>query len=557
MKHLKIARMSISNFVSGSDSGIFTNAMDGLQTDAIEVRFKAMLERHERQIGGHRSLGIAAEQISGENGVLPDNVNESNRHTKGRSSKIASHFSKSEKERMLMFDTMQYGTTFVGCCYLLSSITTTYIENAHRNGDGKNKLLNSGVILFTVILAALIVAATCCIVLTFYYAKYSNTILKLLLSLGRFWRIIFLLFLRLIFGIIATVYGAPFSTLLDGIALFILGSALVFQDILLIRYSRRILRIWVVSFTCVMLYTWIQSLINKGLDDVTNPLIFNLRYNTYVRTIYSSLFGIMFDGLLVTLRDTGRKQFVWIIKRKFRSDLFKEEKTQRNVEELEKKRRSYNSKQTAVIFLSILAAIFYMLGLGVDNTIDLSDSAQYASFILYYCSFIILLVSFISLYHNNFSFDALKLLIRERHMFMACLYCISHLVLYLYMYWPHSLGGWPSEIKDVNQTVVQEGYGKFTDSKKIFNIIQSIMFLIQVLTFLSLDSMIIKSPLLVIVVATLGGVTTLQSALGATFIWKNCYIVPGLTVTQCSIEVSIYTSLCFLFGASFYTAIKE
>eukprot|EP00943_MAST-04B_sp_MAST-4B-sp1_P006442 g6442.t1 len=105
------ARMSISNFVSGSDSGIFTNAMDGLQTDAIEVRFKAMLERHERQIGGHRSLGIAAEQISGENGVLPDNVNESNRHTKGRSSKIASHFSKSEKERMLMFDTMQYGTT--------------------------------------------------------------------------------------------------------------------------------------------------------------------------------------------------------------------------------------------------------------------------------------------------------------------------------------------------------------------------------------------------------------------------------------------------------------
>ena len=95
-----------------------------------------------------------------------------------------------------------------------------------------------------------------------------------------------------------------------------------------------------------MLYTWIQSLINKGLDDVTNPSIFNLRYNTYIRTIYSSLFGLMFDGLLVTLRDTGRKQFVWIIKRKFRSDLFKEEKTQQNVEELEKKRRSYNSKQT-------------------------------------------------------------------------------------------------------------------------------------------------------------------------------------------------------------------
>jgi hypothetical protein len=557
MKRFKKARMSVSNFVSGSDSGIFTNTTEELQTDAIELRFKAMLERHERQIGGHKLLGLDAEHLSGGNGVSPDKFNKSNNHTKGRRSKIASHYSRSEKERMLLFDTMQYGTTFVGCCYLLSSITTTYIENAHRNSDGKNKLLNTAVVIFNVILATLIVVATCCIIFTFHYAKYSKTILKLLMSLGRFWRIIFLLFLRLIFGIIATIYGAPFSTLLDGIALLILGSALIFQDILLIRYSRKILRIWVVSFTCVMLYTWIQSLINKGLDDVTNPSIFNLRYNTYIRTIYSSLFGIMFDGLLVTLRDTGRKQFVWIIKRKFRSDLFKEEKTQQNVEELDKKRHAYNSRQTAVIFSSILVAVFYMLGLDSNNGVNSSGGAQYASVILYYCSFIILLVSVMSLYQNNFSFGAFKLLIRERHMFMACLYCISHLVLNLYMYWPHRLGGWPSEIRDANQTVIQEGYGNFTDSKKILNIVQSILFLGHVLTFLSMDSLIIKSPLLVIVIATHGGLSTLQSALGASFIRKDCYIVPGLTVTQCSIEVSIYTSLCFLFCASFYTAIKE
>ena len=71
-----------------------------------------------------------------------------------------------------------------------------------------------------------------------------------------------------------------------------------------------------------------------------------------------------------------------------------------------------------------------------------------------------------------------------------------------------------------------------------------------------MDSLIIKSPFLVATVATLGGVSMLQSALGAGVagLRENCYIIPGLTVTQCSIELSIYTSLCFLFAASVHSS---
>ena len=78
---------------------------------------------------------------------------------------------------------------------------------------------------------------------------------------------------------------------------------------------------------------------------------------------------------------------------------------------------------------------------------------------------------------------------------------LSHLILYVYLYWPHTLGGFPScTNKDctiviqnitgnstVNTIVKEIGYGTFTDAEKVTNIIQSLVFLIQVLLFLSMD----------------------------------------------------------------------
>ena len=562
---IKNVKKRLTTILSGH--GLSHNNIKDSSHDNIEERFIAMLERHQnRATVGHSPLGTVARKHR--NSIIISDL-DSDGTRRVRTSKIALRYTDIEKSNMLWFDTLQFSTTLLGFIYFLLSIALTHVEEAYRAGGNAPNLLLVVITTFYVILSCLIVMATISIIFTFRYAKYSNTIFKLLMSLGRTWRIMFLLSLRLLFGFLACIYGAPFSSMLDGIAIFVLGLALIFQDILTIRYSHPILRIWVLSFTCVMFYTWIRSLINKEVNDISNPLIFNVRYNTYIRTIYSSLFGIMFDGLLIIIKDTDRKQFVWIIKRKFRSDL--KEMNLESVENFSKFRKQYNTKQLVVILVSILALVFYILGADISNIYGIEPSTKATLHVLYYVFFIITFGSFLSLYSDNFSFDAMILLLKERHMFMSCLYCLSHLILYVYLYWPHTLGGFPScTNKDctiviqnitgnstVNTIVKEIGYGTFTDAEKVVNIIQSLVFLIQVLLFLSMDSLIVKSPFLVGMVAVLGGITMLQSAIGAGFLWNTCYLIPGLTVTQCSLELSIYTSLCFLFSASIYTAIRD
>ena len=251
---------------------------------------------------------------------------------------------------------------------------------------------------------------------------HSRTICRLLFTLGRTWRIFLLLTVRLAVGIAAFCLGAPLHTMLNGMAIFVLGAALVLQDVLTIRYSHKILTVWVCSFTFVMGYTWAQSLLDKQIDSLGNPIILgSLKYDTFVRTIYSSLFGVMFDGLIVIMKDVERKQFVWIIKRKFRSDV--PQMTVANETKLSSMRAQFYTKQRVAILACLGSIVFYAIGIDTVDRMLMPGDTKLIFVILYFVCSAVLIVSFLSMFYNNFSPTAFKLLFRERHLVNG--FCIA------------------------------------------------------------------------------------------------------------------------------------
>ena len=458
---------------------------------------------------------------------------------------------------MLLFSRSQYSTTGIGCVYLAFSVLIGYVEEEYNNVSNRHK--NSLYIILVTLYAILCVLLVLAVVSMYYACRsggYSRTICRLLFTLGRTWRIFLLLTVRLAVGIVAFCLGAPLHTMLNGMAIFVIGAALVLQDILTIRYSHRILTVWVCTFTFVMGYTWAQSLLDKQIDDLANPIIFgSLRYDTFVRTVYSSLFGVMFDGLIVILKDVERKQFVWIIKRKFRSDVT--QMTVENKTKLSSMRAQFYTKQRVAMLACLGSIVFYAIGIDTVDWMLMPGDTKLIFVTLYFVCSAVLIVSFLSMFYNNFSPTAFKLLFRERHLVMVFLYCTGLLVMHCYVYWPHSWGGWPSVIKDTNGTIIQEGHGELTDGVKLLNITQSLLFLIQALFFLAMDALIVRSPFLVASVAILGVANMLQHAIRAAFSTEYCYVMPNMSVTQCSIEVSIYTSMCMIFSSSIYCAIRD
>eukprot|EP00944_MAST-04C_sp_MAST-4C-sp1_P005615 g5615.t1 len=538
LKQAARMRRRLSSFLEADASEELTP----MRRDTLNSKFEAMLARHEANAKHFWGLKKGDDSTSGEE------------HSRRE---ISLRYTVTEKRDMLLFSRTQYSTTGIGCVYLVFSILLVYVEDEYSNvsNDQENSLYIILVILYAVLCVLLVLA-----VVSIYYAfrsgGHSRTICRLLFTLGRTWRIFLLLTVRLAVGIAAFCLGAPLHTMLNGMAIFVLGAALVLQDVLTIRYSHKILTVWVCSFTFVMGYTWAQSLLDKQIDSLANPIILgSLKYDTFVRTIYSSLFGVMFDGLIVIMKDVERKQFVWIIKRKFRSDV--PQMTVANETKLSSMRAQFYTKQRVAILACLGSIVFYAIGIDTIDSMLMPGDTKIIFMILYFVCSAVLIVAFLSMFYNNFSPTAFKLLFRERHLVMVFLYCTGLLVMHCYVYWPHSWGGWPSVIKDTNGTIVQEGYGELTDGVKLLNITQSLLFLIQALFFLSMDALIVRSPFLVASVAILGVSNMLQHAIRAAFSTEYCYVMPNMSVTQCSIEVSIYTSMCMIFSSSIYCAVRD
>ena len=128
--------------------------------------------------------------------------------------------------------------------------------------------------------------------------------------------------------------------------------------------------------------------------------------------------------------------------------------------------------------------------------------------------------------------------------------------MHCYVYWPHSWGGWPSVIIDTNGTIIQEGYGELTDGVKLLNITQSFCFSFR-LSFFSNGRAHCAFPIFGGFSSHSGVANMLQHAIRAAFSTEYCYVMPNMSVTQCSIEVSIYTSMCMIFSSSIYCAIRD